>query len=348
MMRIDSLDGLRGLAILLVLIYHSYAPFTQGGFIGVDIFFVLSGFLITTLLMKEHDTYGTIRFKKFYMRRFLRLAPALFLVLFSFYIYSQLYMSGEKQDGALLSIMGALFYVANLAKAFEWFSMGYLLPMWSLSVEEQFYLIWPLLLLSLLAFFSCRKSLMIVVAIMIISVWVNRSLLAIDGVSLERLYYGSDTHCDGLLVGCLAALLTIEYKHNLARVSGVVKKYTVYIPVIILLFYILSTLVMGRGIRSIYIWYLPLLEVLSALLIVYLYLRKSDRVVFFSNKYLVWLGSISYGLYLWHWVVYRVVADIGGTGIDIAIYGSLASILLATISYYFVEKPVLRVKERFY
>ena len=85
-MRIHSLDGLRGFAIVLVLIFHSFMPYTQGGFIGVDIFFVLSGFLITTLLLEEYDRYKTIRFKKFYMRRVLRLAPALILVLFSFYI----------------------------------------------------------------------------------------------------------------------------------------------------------------------------------------------------------------------------------------------------------------------
>ncbi len=348
-MRINSLDGLRGFAVILVLVFHSFMPFTFGGFIGVDIFFVLSGFLITTLLLKEYDTCKTISFRNFYMRRALRLAPALIIVVTSFYIYSQYFMVGEKQEMAFVAVLGTLFYIANLAVAFDWFPMSYLLPTWSLSIEEQFYFFWPILLLLLLNGLKNRKNLIITISLIIIFLWINRTILVFNGASINRLYFGSDTHFDGLFVGCLSALLIAEFKNRNFNVNGILHKYKTIIPVLAIGFYVVSTIVLGNEIRVLYIWYFPLLEIVSAVLISFLYLQKNDRTVFlFSNKFLTWLGKISYGLYLWHWFIYRVMSDAGATGGYIALYGAGASILIAALSYYLIEKPILKMKKRFY
>lgn len=348
-MRINSLDGLRGFSISLVLLSHTFMPYTFGGFIGVDIFFVLSGFLITTLLIEEHNQTNKINFKLFYIRRFLRLIPALITVIICFYLYSQYFLEGAQQANAYMAVAGSLFNIANLATAYDWFSMSYLLPTWSLSIEEQFYVVWPLLLLCLLKFAKSQKHLIVYLGLIILLLWINRTFLALNDASIHRLYFGTDTHSDGLFVGCLAALLTEQrHKFNTALLQFM-RKWRIFIPILALTFYVCSTIALSKEIRSLYIWYFPLLEMVSAMLISYLYIQKNSRVTFLlSNKYLVWLGSISYGLYLWHWLIFRIIADTGVTGIFIAIYGTMVSIIVASLSFYFLEKPILKVKSENY
>ena len=349
-MRILSVDGLRGFALILVLIFHTFMPYTHGGFIGVDIFFVLSGFLITLILIKEYQTYQTINFKNFYIRRFLRLAPALIIMVTTFYLYSQYFMQGDQKDGGFIASLGALFYIANLARAFDWFNMSYLLPTWSLSIEEQFYFIWPLLLLLLFRIFDCQRQIVITIISLILIIWLNGTLLALDDTTtIERLYFGSDTHSDGLLIGCVTAFLITIYENKPCWILNTLKKYSTFITVLAILFYMTSTIILGKEIRSLYIWYYPILGIVSSVLISSLYLQKNNHsTLLFSNKYLVWLGSISYGVYLWHWFIFRIVAGFGETSIFVGLYGSLIAIMIACLSYYFVEKPILTLKKHFY
>ena len=347
-MRKHSLDGLRGFSILLVLAFHTFMPYTFGGFIGVDIFFVLSGFLITTLLFNEYETHNTINLKHFYIRRFLRLAPALITVVLAFYLYTQLFTEGERQENAHMAVLGTLLYVANLAAAYDWFAMSYLLPTWSLAIEEQFYFVWPLLFLLLLGHCKNQKHLILAVSLIIIFLWINRAWLALNDTPIDRLYFGSDTHSDGLFVGCLAALLT-AHRHKFSSIINncILQKWKVLIPGLAICFYLASTIALNKDIRSLYIWYFPLLEIVSAILICYLYLQKNSQTIFLlSNKYMVWLGSISYGLYLWHWLIFRILAENGVTGIFIGLYGTILSILVAALSFYLMEKPILKMKPK--
>lgn len=347
-MRISSLEGLRGFAVLLVLIYHSFMPYTRGGFFGVDIFFVLSGFLITKLLLKEYESNnGLISFRKFYIRRFLRLAPALTLLVLCFYIYSQTYMTGRASDTGLYTSLGALFYIANLAIAHDWFTMGYLTPVWSLSIEEQFYFIWPAILVFLLAQFKISKKLILVNILLIIFLWSYRALLTINNAPIDRLYFGSDTHMDGLLVGSLLAVLVTIHEKAPHKVFNLIHKYRASIQVILFLFFILTTIALDINIRSLYIWCFPLVEVLSAILIFSLYSSKDSKHSLFSNRFLVWIGRISYGLYLWHWFVFKVISEHNVTGIYVLLYGVPLSVLIAFISYYVLEKPILKIKVKY-
>ena len=144
---VPALDGLRGLAVLLVVLFHAAAPPFQGGFVGVDMFFVLSGYLITNLLLQEYQQQGRIDFGRFYLRRFLRLMPALLFMTATFALVASWQLEGEPLRQALGEIPWAVSYLANWARAWDLIPMFYLVHTWSLAIEEQFYLLWPVVLL---------------------------------------------------------------------------------------------------------------------------------------------------------------------------------------------------------
>jgi peptidoglycan/LPS O-acetylase OafA/YrhL len=346
-MRIASLDGLRGFSIILVLVFHSFIPYSQGGFIGVDIFFVLSGFLITHLLLEEYKAKNTINFKNFYMRRVLRLAPALIVVVIFYFIYSSYFMKGTLHEARALSSLGALFYFANLSHAHEWFRMGWLLPAWSLSIEEQFYFIWPVVFFFLINRFGNNKAIIGFLCFTIILQWINRAYLSLNDASIDRLYYGSDTHSSGLLVGCLAACLLAKHNEKCSILFTLVEKYHRLNILLSISFYLLSMVTLGREIRLVYVGYIPILEVVSAVLIISLFIHRNNRSWFFSNKLLAWVGSISYGLYLWHWAIFRLLEKFSITGFYTLFLGSLSAILVASLSFYFIEKPILKMKRNY-
>ena len=205
---VPELDGLRGIAILSVIVHHQLTPYSlNGGFLGVDLFFVLSGFLITGLLLAEFEKTGKVSLKKFYMRRVLRLGPALFLYLLGCLVvtyYTQLI--NFKTELKLVLI--ALAYSTNWRLALDWDrSLDPTAIIWSLSIEEQFYLLWPILLIACLTLGLRRRFIALGLTVVMTAIVLNRLWLLDAGRSLTRLYYGSDTRADALLVGCLIALI---------------------------------------------------------------------------------------------------------------------------------------------
>ena len=208
---VPELDGLRGIAIIVVLIHHQLTSFSlKGGFLGVDLFFVLSGFLITSLLLSEFERTGSISIRKFYMRRVLRLGPALALYLIACVIVAY-YTQQISLSRQLKLIAYALLYSTNWRMAFNWDPV--LDPtaiIWSLSIEEQFYLVWPLLLFGCLALGLKRKFMAVGLVAVIIGICLHRNTLLANGAHLTRLYYGTDTRADALLVGCLTALVPVQ------------------------------------------------------------------------------------------------------------------------------------------
>jgi peptidoglycan/LPS O-acetylase OafA/YrhL len=200
--QLPSLDGLRGLAILAVMLNN--ARYLPGGFLGVDIFFVLSGFLITALLLQEWQRTGTIRLGAFYARRALRLLPALFALLALVLVAPGLfYLAAPPWKDAAIAAL----YATNWVNAFSLRNMAILDHTWSLTVEEQFYVLWPPLVPVLLAL-RVRRRWILSMVLLGISVSTSLRLLLWDGpASIKRLYYGLGTRLDALLVGCLVALL---------------------------------------------------------------------------------------------------------------------------------------------
>lgn len=200
-----ALTGLRGGAVLLVMLFHADVPMLRGGYIGVDIFFVLSGFLISSLLIEEFHASGTINIKHFYIRRLLRLAPAVLLLLAIFSLLSFLFLSPERSSRNLIDALIALTYMSNWARAFSIHPPDYLGHTWSLSIEEQFYIFWPLTLVLFLRL-SPRLShvAVLILAIALASAGLRIFLLA-EGASFFRLYNGLDTRADALMIGCALA-----------------------------------------------------------------------------------------------------------------------------------------------
>ena len=159
----QSLDGIRGIAIGLVLLFHGAIPGFRGGWIGVDIFFVLSGFLITTVLLQEYDRNGSISFAEFYKRRSLRLAPALFLMSALFILYAAFAMPNF--SARLQETLETLLYASNWSQAFKFKTAKYVGHTWSLGIEEDFYLVWPAVLLALLFFLPKKPRWYLVAAV---------------------------------------------------------------------------------------------------------------------------------------------------------------------------------------
>ncbi len=200
-----ALDGLRGIFVLTVVALHAGIPFMQGGGLGVDGFFVLSGFLITCLLLQEWQRHGVISLNGFYVRRALRLLPAFYSVLAVIGIITMVCLTGDlavdTQRGLLLSFL----YCSNWFTVFfgeNHVGLGLLLHTWSLGIEEQFYLVWPVLLIGLLRLRLREMRLVAVIGTLAVVASLRRVWLVMIGTSFARMSFGTDTRVDALLIGC--------------------------------------------------------------------------------------------------------------------------------------------------
>lgn len=339
---VPELDGLRGIAILSVIIHHHLTPFSlRGGFLGVDLFFVLSGFLITRLLVGEFGKTASISLKNFYMRRLLRLGPALAIYLAASLLvtyYTQL-IDLTRQ---LKLIAIAVFYSTNWRMAFGWdSSLDPTAIIWSLSIEEQFYLVWPLLLFGCLALKVKRRFIVAGLALVIIAILVHRYLLLEGGVDLTRLYYGTDTRADALLIGCLFAFINIQRvglrTKNLLNVASVCSAFC--------LVFLISTADFSD--QFLYRGGFTGIALLSGILI-FVAANSPPRILSSALGWrpLRWFGEISYGLYLWHWLIVSSTSFYSlGYWEPWARLGLALGITAA--SFYLVERPFNKLKTRF-
>lgn len=343
------LDGLRGFAVLSVMVFHAHTGFLEGGGLGVEIFFTLSGFLITTLLCDELDRYGNVDLKNFYARRALRLAPALLLLVFVYAAWSCLALDGGKARQNLLEAGLALTYTANWARAFWWNPPDLLGHTWSLSIEEQFYLLWPAILLVANRFTADRRKLaLLALGLAALSVtW--RNVLLAHHREAERLFNGLDTRADALMIGCALALWFSRQpvEAMTRRWSGALRGAG---P---LAFAFIATLMLVSGKEEwrqpyMYRWGYLAVEVAAAVLMAQLLVNGRGWMARgFSVAPLRWFGGISYGLYLWHYPVYRMLRAHGATPMEILVGGSALTILCALVSFHALEQPMLRLKKHF-
>lgn len=345
-----ELDGLRGVSILLVFIHHIYHPFVPGGFLGVDIFFVLSGFLITSLLLQEFHQTDTINLRNFYLRRCLRLMPAVCFFILCVTFYALLFESpaafAQTSQAALLTLI----YVSNWFYAFGWASANNALGVtWSLAIEEQFYLVSPLILSLALSFKLKRKFMIYSLIIGVLAIAVYRKILWNADANVSRLYYGSDTRADALIIGCLTGLMT---SWNLLPYSS--RRFKFYLRILSAI--VLSILIYLLAFEE---WSDPILYnqagytvvSLCVALLLLLIIRCPPKFALHILQFtpLVWVGQVSYGLYLWHWAsryfIYRgSVLPPDATHLFLVVILSFGFTIL---SYYLIEKPFLKLKKRF-
>ncbi len=315
-----ELDGLRGIAVLLVLFEHAGVPvFGTGGTVGVTLFFVLSGYLITSLLVAEIQETGRIDFIAFYTRRALRLLPALYALLV---VLAILLVLGLLPERAVAHANYGMIFLSVIFYAANWFYMaGYGLMVlghtWSLAVEEQFYIFWPVLLLATLRLGRQRLALLLVLVAMAITPW--REILMIRGDTAHVLA-GFDTHADALMLGCAVALLEPKY------------------PAVVGWLGIAGILLLSTA------WEFGPSPIFAQLSLVTMATVASTAAVAACPKALTWrplaaVGKISYGLYLWHGIIVWYQAP---WPVTVAV-----SFAAAIASWFLVERPFLALKRRF-
>jgi len=338
-----ALDGLRGVAILSVLAFHTHHIFgwalLKGANAGVDIFFVLSGFLITALLIEEWEQTGTITLKSFYWRRALRLVPALLVLLTALYFLSDLLFLPAEANATKRGIPVAFVYASDLAVAFFDLRLGALHHSWSLAIEEHFYLIWPLLLLASLKLGITRKRLVIITLLLAVASALHRASLHQFGATPVRTYYGIDTRADALLIGCATGLCV---SWGMVRVRAL---RPLLIPALILIAFCMAAT--GYGSSFMTLGGFTLFALATAILLVHVVVSPSRYLRdLLELRPLVWVGRISYGLYLWHYPVFKATRFLSVSWplqLTVALTFTLA---VTCLSYYLIERPALSLKRR--
>jgi peptidoglycan/LPS O-acetylase OafA/YrhL len=339
-----GLDGLRGTATLCVLAAHLEISWCPGAFLYMDMFFVMSAYLITSLLLKRWKKTGSVGFGTFYLRRVLRLFPANYAMILTFVVVAYVVLDGFR--GHLKQAVVAATYISNWTRAFEVPIPGFLGHTWSLAVEEQFYLLWPVALTLLLRTIGLRMRLIVLILLLAFGFTAWRSWLATHGASIERLYNGTDMRGDALLIGCaLGVAMALPQVRQSTALQRAAKLLAV--PAFVAL--IVGGFTMDQENRAMYGGLSLLFTLTSACLITALVLPEQTIPHYvFRLPPLVFLGRICYGLYIWHYPIYMVI--LFGFGItdpvSLGVIGVPLTFAAAILSWRFIESPFLKAKDR--
>lgn len=361
---IAALDGVRAVAVLLVLANHGGVPGVSGGFIGVDVFFVLSGFLITSLLLDELGRTGRIDLKEFWIRRARRLLPALLVMVAAVLALRELF-APEAIASLRDDAVAAFLWMANwafVAQQSDYFSQGAapspLQHTWSLGVEEQFYLAWPLLLVAVAAVLALRAApalrtvriAVVVLAVVGVGASAAASVLVVSDDTLNRVYYGTDTRAQALLIGAAAAALLVRDWSSLTVCGTLIRSrwrrwaaWTVSVLGLVLLALIAHRA--SGAVRDFRLGLLPLTAGAAVMVVASVALDRGGPVArLLAARPLVWLGTISYGVYLWHWPVFLVLNGerTGWSGWSLFAVRCVVTVAVAAASWWIIEQPVRR------
>jgi len=336
--KITQIQGLRALAALLVTLFH--AKWVNGGFIGVDIFYVISGFLITGLLLREIERTGTINFKVFYARRFKRLLPTSFFVLALTAIFSWMLVPPTMRSSLGRDVIAASLYVSNYL--FAWWQADYqnldatpspVIHYWSLAVEEQFYLVWPLLIL---VFFMAATKLKLKKVLTLLVAGVTALSLVFSIYQTETspiwAFYSLPTRAWELGLGALLVLLPPVKTKKLVGLLGFI-------------FIIVSAFIFGEttafpGLNAV----LPVMGTVMLIATINTWPPFLNDVA--NSRLFQWLGEISYPLYLWHWPLLVLPSTYFARPLEVyeRILAIIATIVLADLTHRFIEEPFRKTK----
>ena len=345
--RLAGLDGIRGLAALAVVLYHAGVAWLPAGFLGVDVFFIVSGFLITALLISERERNGKTDLLQFWLRRARRLLPVLVLVLIVTTVYAAIMLQNTLIDH-LREVLVAAVYVTNwdqIMRGVSYFEMferpSQLRHLWSLAVEEQFYVIWPLLFAGLARLLRLRWVWCIVVGLAALSV-VWMALLFTPGDEPSRVYFGSDARAFTILIGVAAAFVWKPWRRTWNAPLGVLMDALAVAALVGL------GLIMAVG-RHWSDWMYPwgLLATSFATIVVVAFVIRPGSLIGRALEMgpLRWMGERSYSIYLWHWPVLLALQwefhFVPNTVLTVAL-GLAATFILAELSYRLVERPMRR------
>jgi peptidoglycan/LPS O-acetylase OafA/YrhL len=328
-----EIDGIRALSILLVILFHYFPELVPGGFIGVDMFFVISGYLITEIIHKDLIT-GQFQLKYFFARRVRRIAPSLGVVLIFVGCLSFFILVGNEKNEFLNEMLSSILFVQNF---YLYFQSGYfetnsyeklLVHLWSLSVEEQFYLVWPFMMLYLhrkskLSFSSliCLTFLFFIISLLIVK------------FNNQANFYWSISRFWELLSGCtLAYFQKTEFSRKFKR-GNLYSIFGCSLVIMAAFFFDKNMLYPG---------YFAIAPVIGTLFLIAPEEKSYLNKYFFSHKFLVYIGKISYPLYLWHWplISFSFLLFAGEIPIYIKLFLLLISVMLSHITYLYIERPI--------
>jgi len=347
-----ALDGLRAFAVAAVIAYHFGAGWAAGGFLGVDAFFVLSGFLITSLLLTEWGRSSRISLPGFWARRARRLLPALLVVLGAIALYAAVLAPASQLDTLRGDGISSLFYFANWhfvlsgQSYFDLFSLpSPMRHLWSLAIEEQFYLVWPLVVLVCLRVGRGSRKVLAGVCVAGITASVAVMALLYEPADPSRAYYGTDARAHTLLVGAVLALVLTRRRPE--RRASVMALHTAGVAAAAACVWAWVTVRdQGSGLYhggSFAFAIAVALVIASAVQPTRRSVWSPLRAVL-SLGVLRWVGLISYGLYLWHWPATVVLTETrtGLSGAELTLLRLAATFGAATLSFYLVEQPIRR------
>jgi peptidoglycan/LPS O-acetylase OafA/YrhL len=348
--RVPSLDGLRGATVIIVLVSHLEVivpipslAVVPGGTVSLDSFFVLSGFLITSLMLREQQRKDRVDSKGFYRRRALRLLPPLMAVLV--FQAAMALSSGVSFHEEWTSLGSVMFYYSNYKLAFNSNGLGGniapgLQHLWSLALEEQFYFIWPWVTIFLLTIYTKLRTVVIVLGILIVAIAVHRAMMYHGVNSWYADFIRTDTRADGILIGCLLAHLWMRYKEPKKGVHIYAWVAAIFLLICLPFVDTKAPFLFYGGISAI--------DISCAVVILALLGGRWKGSRFFSLKPFVILGTVSYALYLWHLPIYFGIRYHGGgwptpVRVSVAVF---ATFFFTALSWFFIEKPCLEWKDR--
>ena len=354
---LPSIDSLRAIAVIAVIIYHIDANYLPGGFLGVDLFFVLSGYLISSLIIKEYKSTGTVNLYNFYVRRARRLLPAVYFMITVVLIIITLFNGVLLKKSYLDALFGYIYssnwwYIFHKLDYFDSFgSQSPFKHLWSLAIEEQFYMFFPLIFLIFNRKSKSNNSnsklnknfIYVVLSLILVSLIAH--ILLFDINNINRIYFGTDTRAFSLLVGVVGAIL-----YPMDRLSERTTKKDNMIYSIVSLVSILVLIGIMINTSEYNTWLYRGGFLLVAIIGLIIIISSGRQYTFMSKllsfKPLVFIGKISYSLYLWHFpilVVTTPVSEIGNPNLFYVTLRIVLVFLVATGSYMFVETPIRKL-----
>ncbi|MFT4087726.1 MAG: acyltransferase family protein [Gordonia sp. (in: high G+C Gram-positive bacteria)] len=342
---LPGLDGIRALAVTFVLLYHLGVPGFGGGLLGVGVFFTLSGFLITSLLISTRQRTGGLGLRTFWIRRARRLMPAVILVLAATLVTTAIVLP-DKLTTYSWQALTALFYVNN------WYNVGSstsyfdrfaapspLSHMWSLSIEEQFYIFWPLILAALFIAVKRRMFITLITLAMALGSFYLLATLAAPGFDNTRVYEGTDTRAGGLLLGAALAFWWPARKHHVEGGRRWIVEVLGLAGLAVVVYLVCTT---GDNSLGLYHWGLLVLTFATMAVLAAAVTPATLVARFLSLPPLRWIGERSYGIYLWHMpvVAFLPMAVRSESLIFGALLCTAVTLILATLSWRYIEDPI--------
>ena len=354
---LPSIDSLRAIAVIAVIIYHIDANYLPGGFLGVDLFFVLSGYLISSLIIKEYKSTGTVNLYNFYVRRARRLLPAVYFMITVVLIIITLFNGVLLKKSYLDALFGYIYssnwwYIFHKLDYFDSFgSQSPFKHLWSLAIEEQFYMFFPLIFLIFNRKSKSNNSnsklnknfIYVVLSLILVSLIAH--ILLFDINNINRIYFGTDTRAFSLLVGVVGAILypMDRLSERTTKKDNMIYSIVSLVSILVLIGIMIHT---SEYNTWLYRGGFLLVAIIGLIIII-----SSGRQYTFMSKLLsfkpfVFIGKISYSLYLWHFpilVVTTPVSEIGNPNLFYVTLRIVLIFLVATGSYMFVETPIRKL-----